>query len=113
MIAAARGRIGPALRKLAKRPARWSRDLDRAANRGLERAHPVLVGSAHRARLWTGRASAWAGPRVRPVAARFFRALALGERWVRRGCAAAVRGATRASAVVTPQRGVAVVIALA
>ncbi len=113
MIAAARGRIGPALRKLAKRPARWSRSLDRAANRGLERAHPALVGGAHRVRTWAGRAGAWAGPRIRPPAARFFRALAIGEVWVRRGCAAAVRGATRASAVLTPQRGVAVVIALA
>ena len=113
MIAAARGRIGPALRKLAKRPARWSRSLDRAANRGLERAHPILLGSRHRARVEAKRAAAWAGPRVRPVAARFFRALAAGERWARRSCAAAVRGATRASAVVTPQRALGVVIAIA
>jgi hypothetical protein len=113
MIAAARGRIGPALRKLSRRPARWSRGLDRAANRGLERAHPVLLGSARRARAWTKRLAAWAGPRVRPVAAGLFRAIAVCERWVRRGCAAAIRGATRASSIVTPQRAVAVVIATA
>jgi hypothetical protein len=113
MIAAARGRIGPALRKLSRRPARWSRTLDRAANRGLERAHPVLLESAHRSRRGWRRTVAWAGPRVRPVAARFFRVLATGERWVRRGCAAAGRAATRLSAVLAPPRGIALVIAAA
>jgi len=113
MIAAARGRIGPALRKLARRPARWSRSLDRAANRGLERAHPILLGSSRRARAEAQRTAAWLGPRARPLAARFFRALAAAERWVRRGCRTAVAAATRASAVVTPQRGLGAVIAIA
>jgi hypothetical protein len=48
---------------------------------------------------------------VRPVASRFFRALAGGERWARRACAAAIRGATRLSAVLTPQRTLGLVIA--
>lgn len=111
MIAAARGRIGPALAKLARRPARWSRGLDRAADRVLERTHPVLLRSAHRSRARARSALAWAGPRVRPVAGRFFRAVAFGERLLRRGCAAAARGATRASAILTPQRALGIVIA--
>lgn len=113
MIAAARRRIGPALKKLAARPARWSRELDRAANRGLERLHPALVAGAHRSRLEARRVLAWAGPRVRPIAARFFRALAAGERQLRRALGAAVRGATRVSAVLTPRRVLGLVIAAA
>jgi hypothetical protein len=113
MIAAARGRIGPAFAKLAKRPARWSRGLDRAVNRGLERAYPVLLRSGRWSQIRARQAAAWAGPRARPVSARFFRALAAGERWLRRGCAATLRGATRASAIVTPQRAIGVVIAAA
>jgi hypothetical protein len=50
---------------------------------------------------------------VRPLAARFFRALALGERWVRRAGAAAARAATRASAIVTPRRAIGAVIVAA
>jgi len=113
MIAAARGRIGPAPAKLARRPARWSRSLDRVANRGLERAHPLLLGSAHRSRARARQALAWAGPRASPPAAKFFRGVATGERWLRRAGGAAVRGATRASAIVTPQRALGVVIAAA
>jgi hypothetical protein len=44
---------------------------------------------------------------------KFFRAVAFGERWTRRACAAAVRGATRAGAVLTPQRALGIVIAAA
>jgi hypothetical protein len=87
--------------------------VDRAANRGLERAHPVLLGGARRARRGAGRAAAWAGPRLRPLAARFFRLLAVAEHWLRRGGAAAARGATRASAVLTPQRAIGAVIVAA
>lgn len=113
MIAAARGRIAPALRRLARRPARWSRGVDRAANRGLERAHPALLSSGRWSRRQARRGLAWAGPRVRPLAARFFGALAVGERWVRRGLAATVHGATRLSAVLSPQRVLGLVIAAA
>jgi hypothetical protein len=57
--------------------------------------------------------AAVAGPRLRPVAARFFRGVALGERWVRRAGGLAARGATRASAVLTPQRAIGAVIVAA
>jgi hypothetical protein len=113
MIAARQRRIGPVFSKLIKRPARWSRSVDRTVNRGLERAHPVLVRGGHRARTGGQRAAAVAGPRLRPVAALLFRGIARGERWVRRGTGAAVRGATRASAIVTPQRAIGAVIAAA
>jgi hypothetical protein len=110
MIAAPRRRIGTVFAKLAKRPARWSRTVDRAANRGLERTHPTLLRSRHFARTHSKRVAAWAGPRVRPVAARFFRVIATGERWLRSTCATAIRWATRASAVLTPRRGIAAAI---
>ncbi len=113
MIAAAPRRIGSLFSKLAKGPARWSRGVDRAANRALERVHPVLIRSARWTRAKAKRAAAVAGPRLRPFAARFFRGVALGERGVRRACALAVRGATRASAVVTPQRAIGAVIVAA
>jgi hypothetical protein len=110
MIAARRRRIGPVFSKLAKRPARWSRSVDRAANRGLERTHPALLRAAHRSRAATKRASAVAAPALRPVGAVLFRGIARGEAGVRRGCAAAVRIATQASAVITPQRAIGAVI---
>jgi hypothetical protein len=113
MIAAARRRIGPAPAKLAGRPARWSRGLDRAANRALERSHPPLVRAVRRSRAEAKRASAWAAPRLRPLGAFLFRAVAAGERWTRRSCRAAAGGATRASAVLTPQRASAAVVVAA
>jgi hypothetical protein len=106
MIAARRRRIGPVFAGLGKRLARWSRGVDRVVNRGLERAHPVLVRGERRARAALRRASAWVGPRLRPVAAATLRAIAFGEHWLRRGCATAARLATRASTVVTPQRAI-------
>jgi hypothetical protein len=113
MIAARRPRIGPVFSKLAKRPAKWSRSVDRAANRGLERAHPLLVRGADRSRKLARRAAAIAGPVLRPVGVLLFRGIAHAERWVRRGSGAAVRGATRASAVVTPGRAIGAVIVAA
>jgi hypothetical protein len=85
---------------------RWSRQLDRVGNRTLERAYPVLL----RVKSQGGRAVAWLWPRLRPPLARFFHGVAAGERVVRRACAAAVRAATAASEVVTPQRATAAVI---
>jgi len=113
MIAAPRRRIGTILAKLAKKPARWSRSLDRAANRGLERAHPALLRTRHFVRTHSKRAGAWIGPRARPGAARFFRIVAGGERRIRAAATVLVRWATRLSAVLTPRRGVAVAIAVA
>jgi len=113
MIAAPRRRIGTVFAKLAKKPARWSRSVDRAGNRGLERVHPALLRGAHFTRVHSKRAASWAGPRVRPVAALFFRGVALGERRLRSACATAVRATTRASSVLTPRRGIAAVIVAA
>jgi len=110
MIAAAPRRAGRLFAKLTSKPAKWSRSVDRAANRGLERAHPALVQSVHWSRARAKRAAAIAGPWVRPVAARFFRGVAFGERRLRRAGALAVRGATRASAFVTPRRAIGAVI---
>jgi hypothetical protein len=110
MIAAVRQRIGAAFAKLPRRPARWSRSIDRAANRGLERAHPALVRGAHQGRALARRTSAWAGPRLRPLGAGLFRAIAVAERRLRQAGAAVARGATHASAVVTPQRAIGGVI---
>jgi hypothetical protein len=106
MIAAVRRRIGSVFLKLAKRPAKWSRSIDRVANRVLERAHPALARGGRTARAQTKRVTVVAAPLVRPVAARFFRGVALGERWLRRAGTLAIRGATRASAVITPQRAI-------
>ncbi len=113
MIAAPRRRIGPIFAKLARKPARWSRSVDRVANRGLERAHPALTRAGRWSRRQSKRAAAWAGPRARPPAARLFRGIALGERWLRLACAAAARGATRASGALTPQRAIGAVIVAA
>ncbi|HYJ20796.1 MAG TPA: hypothetical protein VEW07_02085 [Solirubrobacterales bacterium] len=113
MIAARRRRIDPVFSKLAKRWARWSRRVDRAANRALERIHPILARGAHQTRTLAKRTGAVVGPRLRPLGVVLFRAIARGEAWVRAGSAAALRGATRASAVVTPRRAIGFAIAAA
>lgn len=110
MIAAVRRRIGAVPAKLGKRPGRWSRGVDRAANRSLERAHPPLVRAGHWVRTQAGRGAAWAGRWLRPAGVLLFRALARGERLLRRAGGAAVRLATRASAAITPQRAIGAVI---
>ena len=113
MIAASRRRLGRVFSRLLTRPGRWSRDVDRTVNRGLERAHPVLVHGEQRARSAARRAGAWAGPRLRPVAILLLRGIARGERWLRRACSSAARVATRASAVVTPGRAIGLAIVAA
>jgi hypothetical protein len=79
---------------------RWSRQVDRAANRGLERAYPLLL----RARRLVLVALAWLWPRLRPLLALLFRAVGFGERALRRLGSAAARAATAASEVLTPGR---------
>jgi hypothetical protein len=113
MIAAPRRRVGALL-------TRWTRRLDRLANRALERAYPPLRRAGHavapvarrtRAELlpilrrlaWLGRRAVWL----------LFRGLALAELLVRAACQWAVRAATAASAVVTPRRAAAAVIVAA
>jgi hypothetical protein len=57
--------------------------------------------------------AAWLGPRLRPAGVALLRSIALGERLLRRLCAAAVRVATRASAVATQRRAIGAVIVAA
>jgi hypothetical protein len=85
---------------------RWSRQVDRAGNRGLERAHPGVV----RARHQGSRAWAWLWPRLRPLLALFFRGVALLERGIRWLCTLMVRLASAASEVITPPRAAAGVL---
>jgi hypothetical protein len=85
---------------------RWSRQVDRAGNRGLERAHPGVLLTRHYAAL----AWAWIWPRLRPLLALFFHAVALIERGIRRLCTLLVRLTTAAAEVVTPARAAAVVL---
>jgi len=92
---------------------RWSRQVDRVGNRGLERAHPPLLLAWHRGSKEARRGAAWLWPRVRPLLAFFFHAIALGERWVRQACALLVRAATAASERITPGRAAAAVIVVA
>jgi hypothetical protein len=56
------------------------------------------------------RIAAFLGPRLRPIGAAFFGALARGERGLRRAWALAMRAATAASAVVTPRRAIGAVV---
>lgn len=102
MIAAARRRISA----LPARLHRWSRQVDRGANRGLERAYPTLLLTRHHG----GRVWGWAWPRLRPLLGLFFGGIATLERLVRRLCGLLVRAATAASERITPQRAAAAVL---
>jgi hypothetical protein len=93
--------------------AKGSREVDRLANRGLERAHPPLRRAGRGCSTAARRSGAWLAPRLRPLAARFLRAVAAAERVVRRAAGAVVRAATAASERVTPQRAAAAVIVAA
>lgn len=90
-------------------PRRWSRQVDRVANRGLERAHPGVVRAQHHA----GRSWAWLWPRLRPLLALLFKGVAAIERAIRWICALLVRLASSASKVVTPARAAAMVLVAA
>ena len=113
MIAVKRPRIGGALKALPRAAVRWTRRLDRGADRALERVHPPLL----RIRLGSSRVAAttlaWLGPRLRPPAAAFFGVIAFLDASVRRACTLAVAIATAASAVVTPRRAIAATIVAA
>ncbi|HVO54857.1 MAG TPA: hypothetical protein VMT37_10645 [Solirubrobacterales bacterium] len=93
MIAAARRHI-----------VQWSWRVDRVVNRELERAAPKLHEIGRRGAAAAAATVAWLGPRLRPLAAAFFRGLALAEAAVRRACRALAGAATAASAVLTPRR---------
>ncbi len=102
MIAAARRRIGAALSAAAKR----THQLDRAAASRIEKLRPLLTRWLRRLRDTGKRLGNALGRRLRPVGVLVLRAFAKGERLLRTASAATTRGATRASAVVTPQRAI-------
>lgn len=87
---------------LGPRVMRFNRRIDRVANRGLERAHPVLVHAA---------AATWRV--LRPVLRWFFLALALAEATLRTLGRGAARVATVAAAVLAPRRAIGLTIAAA
>jgi hypothetical protein len=92
---------------------RWTRQVDRAGNRGLERAYPPLLLAWHHGSKEARRGAAWLWPRVRPLLAFFFHVIAFGERWVRRICSLLVRLATAASERITPSRAAAFLVVAA
>jgi hypothetical protein len=106
MIAAARRRIGAVLSAAAK----GTRRFDRAAASRIEKLRPPLARRLGRMRATGTRLARALGNRARPVGVLLLRAFAKGERLLRRATSAATRGATRASAVVTPRRAVCAVI---
>jgi hypothetical protein len=83
-----------------------TRRVDGIANRGLEKAHPPLLGAWRALAALLASVLAWVGPRLRPVAALAFRGLAGLERGIRRAAAAAVAAATATSSVITPRRAI-------
>jgi hypothetical protein len=89
---------------------RWSRQVDRAANRGLERAYPAVVRVRHHGARAARRTWAWLWPLLRPLLALFFKGVAAIERAIRRTCSLLVRAAAAGSEVVTPARAAAVVL---
>jgi hypothetical protein len=107
---------------------RWTRRVDRRADRLLVRAEPIAqrlrAAVRHGWQRWSrrllrlgkplyGRAIrllAWTGRRLRPFGVFVLRLLGFGERLLRRGAALSVRGATRASATITPERAICAVI---
>jgi hypothetical protein len=106
MIAAARRRIGTVLALGAKR----TQQVDRALARRIESARPKLAKGLRRLRARCVRVAKAAGKRLRPVAVLLLRGFSRGERVLRRLSTLAARGATRASALLTPARGIALLI---
>jgi hypothetical protein len=102
MIAAARRRIGAVLSAVEK----GTRRVDRAVARRIEKLRPLLLRRLRQLRKTAVRAARGLGKRLRPVGVLVLRAFSRGERWLRRGSALATRAATRASAVLTPERAV-------
>ncbi len=106
MIAAARRRIAAVLSLSAKR----TRQVDRALSRRIESARPKLAKGLRQLRARGSRVAKAVGKRLRPVAVLALRGFGRGERLLRRVSALSARGATRASALLTPARGIALLI---
>jgi hypothetical protein len=110
---------GPAKRPAKKKPERRAMiagarrataRLDRAVNRLMERAWPPLAGLARRTANRGRRAGRWIGRRLRPVGVLLLRGFSLLERRLLRARDLAIRSATRASALLTPERAICGVI---
>jgi len=121
MIAATRRRLGGGAKRAGVglrrrrlvarvRLESFTRRVDRAVDRQLVRAWPPIARFGHRLRARARHWERWAGRRLRPAARLLFRGLARFERALLRGRALAVRAATRASAVLTPERAVCLTI---
>jgi len=113
MIAAARRRIRTAPSRVLKRlhgavpgAVAMTRRVDRAADRLLQRAWPVLARAGRRARALGGRLAR----RLRPAGVLLFRSLGVVERRLLRARDLTIRAATRASAVLTPERAICLTI---
>jgi hypothetical protein len=91
----------------APRVGAWTRGADRRANRLLLRAWPPLARLLRLVRRQAARA--WRP--LRPFVRRFFRLLGWLERRLLRGRELAVRASVRASALLTPERGICLAIA--
>lgn len=108
MIATTGRRIGAG----AAAVARWERETERKIGKRVgppsarlwRGARATAARSSARMRTAVRRLGRATGRRLRPAGARLFRALAAIDAGVRRTAAWAVRAATRASAVVTPER---------
>ena len=106
MIAAARSRVAAALAAASTA----TRRVDRAVARRLETVRPPLSRRLGQARVGGLRLSRAAWKRLRPLLVLLLRGLSRAERWLLRARDAAIRWATRASAIVTPRRAVAGVV---
>jgi hypothetical protein len=106
MIAAARRRIGAVLALGAKR----TRQVDRALARRIESARPKLAKGLRQLRVRGIRFAKAIGKRLRPVAVLALRGFGRGERMLRRVSTISARGATQTSALLTPARGIALLI---
>jgi hypothetical protein len=110
---------GPAKRPAKKKPERRAMiagarrataRLDRAVNRLMVRTWPPLARLARRAANRARRSARWIGRRLRPVGVLVLRAFSLLERRLLRARDLAIRAATRASALLTPERAICGVI---
>jgi len=106
MIAAARRRIGAVLSAAAKR----TRQADRALARRIEWARPRLARRLRQLRAKGIRLARAVAKRLRPLGVVVLRGFGRGERLLRRVAAVSTRGATRASSLITPARGIALLI---
>jgi hypothetical protein len=106
MIAAARRRIGAVLSAAAKR----TRQADRALAHRIEWARPKLTRGSRQLRAQGIRVAKAVAKRLRPLGVLLLRGFSRGERLLRRVARVATRGATRASALITPPRGICLLI---